>query len=301
MRRPAVYVLAAATVLVLGLNWPIMASGVSTMPALWLAAFRMIGAAALVASVMAVRGGLRRPSRHDLPILLTVGLLRLALPVAAVFVALRFVSPGRSSIIAYSASLWAAPMAAIVLGERLTRLRVGGLALGCAGLVLLLDPVSMDWSDAGVLTGVGLLLSAAVASAASSVHVRSHRWHATPLELMPWQFAIAIVPVTAVALAFDGLPSVRWSVPAVAIVGYQVALASAFAVWGGLTVIRSIPAITANLALMAVPVVGLGSSILLGHEAATISVVVSLLLVLAGVGLGLLSDRRGADGLTLSP
>jgi len=301
MRRPAVYLLAAATVAVLGLNWPIMANGVSAMPALWLAAFRMAGAAALVASIMVARGALRRPSRHDIPILLTVGLLRLAFVTAAVFAALRFVPPGRSSILVYTSTLWVVPMAALVLHERLTPLRLAGLALGCAGLVLLVAPWSLDWSDASVRTGMGLLLLAAIGSAATTVHVRAHRWRATPLELMPWQFAIAVLPVTLIAVAVDGPPSVEWSVSTVGIVAYQIALASAFGVWGGLTVARSLPAISANLMLMAVPAVGLASSILLVNEPASLLVVLSLVLVLAGVGLGLLSDRGSLDPIALSP
>jgi drug/metabolite transporter (DMT)-like permease len=300
MRRPAVYVLAATTVTVLGLNWPIMSNGVDVMPAMWLGAFRMAGAAVLVAAIMAARGALRRPSRRDLPILLTVGLLRLALVTGAVFAALRFVPPGRSSILVWTSALWTAPMAALVLHERLTALRLGGLALGCAGIVLLLEPWSLDWSDGDVLTGLGLLLLAAVASSATTVHVRAHRWRATPLELMPWQFAIAAGPLILIAFAVDGAPSVDWTLPAAGIVTYQVALASAFGVWGGLTLMRSMPAISANLTLMAIPVVGLGSSILLVDEPATVSVLVSLALVLSGVALGLLSDRRAVDEVPLS-
>jgi drug/metabolite transporter (DMT)-like permease len=192
-------------------------------------------------------------------------------------------------------------MAALVLHERLTPLRIGGLALGSAGLILLLDPWSVDWADAHVLTGLGLLLLAAIGSAATTVHVRAHRWRATPLELMPWQFAIAVVPVTAVAFAIDGPPSVEWTVSTAGIVVYQIALASAFGVWGGLTLMRSLPAISANLALMAVPAVGLGASVVLVDEPASILVVLSLVLVLAGVGLGLLSDRGGLDAVAPSP
>jgi drug/metabolite transporter (DMT)-like permease len=295
MRRPAVYGLAAATVAVLGLNWPIMSVGVDAMPALWLGAFRMTGAAVLVAAIMAARGALRPPSREDLPILLGVGLLRLACVTALVFAALRFVPPGRSSILAYTSSLWVAPMAAVVLGERLSALRVAGLAIGGAGLLLLLQPWAIDWSMRGLPAGLGMLIIASLANAATTVHVRAHRWRATPLELMPWQFTIAAIVVGAIAFAVDGLPSVDWSAGAIAIVAYQVALASTFGVWGGLTVMRSLPAISAGLAFMAVPAVGLGSSILLVDEPASLALVASLLLVLGGVALGLVADRRAVD------
>jgi drug/metabolite transporter (DMT)-like permease len=75
-------------------------------------------------------------------------------------------------------------------------------------------------------------------------------------------------------------------------VAYQIALGSAFGFWGLLTISRSLPAITANLLLMAVPVVGLLSSVVLVDEPLTPTVVCSLALVLTGVGLGIASDRR---------
>src|SRR5687768_9526501 len=68
LRRPAVYVLAAATVTVLGLNWPIMSAGVDLVPPLWLAGFRMGGAALVVAAAMATRS-IPRPRAADRPIL----------------------------------------------------------------------------------------------------------------------------------------------------------------------------------------------------------------------------------------
>lgn len=292
MRTPAVYLLGGATVIILGVNWPIMARGVSVVPAEWLAALRLGGAAILVAVIMAARGRIRRPSRHDLPILVSVGALRLAVVTTSVFVALRFVPPGRSSILVYASTLWAAPMAAIVLHERITTLRLAGLVTGCAGLVLLLEPWSLDWSNGRTLAGFGLLLFASVVSAATTVHVRAHSWRRTPLELMPWQLGVAALPITLLALALDGVPHIEWTLSTLGIVAYQMAFASAFAVWGAITLMRSVPAISANLILMAVPVIGLLSSILFVDESASAAVAVSLVFVLGGVGLGLLSDRR---------
>jgi drug/metabolite transporter (DMT)-like permease len=74
-------------------------------------------------------------------------------------------------------------------------------------------------------------------------------------------------------------------------VAYQILLGSAFGLWGLLTIGRSLPAITANLSVMAVPVVGLMTSVKFTGEPLTLTVVASLVLVLTGVALGLLSDR----------
>jgi drug/metabolite transporter (DMT)-like permease len=294
MRRPAVYVLAAGTVAVLGLNWPIMSNGVDLVPPLWLAAFRMAGAALVVGALVLPRGA-GAPPAADLAILWSVGLVRLSLVTALVFSALEFVPPGRSSILVYTASLWTVPIAVVALHERLRALRVVGLALGALGVVLLLEPWALDWGDADLLLGLGMLVVAAVANAATTVHIRAHRWTGTPMQLMPWQLAIAAIPIAAIALAVEGVPDVRWTPATVAVVGYQVLLASSFGFWGLVTVSRSLPAITTNLILMAVPVVGLLSSVPLADERLTLAVAVSLVLILAGVALGVASDRRGAE------
>ncbi len=293
LRGPAVYGLAAATVAVLGLNWPIMAEGVDRVPPLWLAAFRMGGAAVVVAAAMSTRG-VPRPPRADRTILLSVGLLRLALVTALVFSALAFVPPGRSSILVYTASLWTAPLAVIFLHERLTRPRVVGLAVGTAGVVLLLEPWALDWGDRALLVGLAMLLVAALANAATPVHIRAHRWAGTPLELMPWQLAIAALPIALLAGAIEGTPEIRWSPGTVAVVGYQILIASAFGFWGLLTISRSLPAITTNLLMMGVPVVGLASSIAITDETLGVAVAASLVLILTGVGLGVLADRARA-------
>jgi drug/metabolite transporter (DMT)-like permease len=299
MRRPAVYLLGAATVVVWGLNWPIMAEGITRMPPEWLAAFRLAGAAVLMGVIMATRHTVRLPSRHDLPIVLSVGVVGFAVVTTTVFAALRFVPPGRSSIVVYSSTLWTAPMAAIVLSERLTRYRVIGLLCGCTGLVLLLAPWSLDWSDGRTLTGVGLLLFASVMAAAVTVHVRAHSWRGTPLQLMPWLLGVGALPIVILAFAIHGPPHVAWTPSTLAIVTYQIVLASAFAEWGAVTLTRSVPAISATLILMAVPVVGLLSSIAFVDESASAADLISLVLVLGGVALGVLSDRRSGPPIPL--
>ena len=288
------YVLAGGTIAVLGLNWPIMSIGVDHVPPLWLAALR-IGGAAIVVGAVAIARGIAAPPRADRPILWSVGLVRLALVTALVFSALAIVPPGRSSILVYTSSLWTVPIAVAFLYERLTSLRAVGLLLGTIGVVLLLEPWSLDWGNRDLLVGIGMLLVAAVANAATTVHIRAHRWAGTPLGLMPWQMAVATVPIAALAVLVEGSPAIVWDTPTVAIAVYQVFLGSAFGFWGLLTISRSLPAITTNLLLMAVPVVGLASSIAITDESLTVAVAVSLVLILVGVGLGVASDRRQGE------
>ena len=297
MAGPVVYLIGAATILIFGFNWPIMAAGDRAMDAMWLAAFRLVGAALVVFVVVAARGSLSRVDRHDVPIVLSVGLFRIALVNGLVFSALQFVPPGHASFVAFTASFWVLPVAAIWLGEKLTPWRVGGVLLGCLGLVLLLEPWALDWSDTRTLLGFGMLLAAAQTAAITSVHIRAHRWRATPFELMPWQLMVAAVPTVALALALEGPPDVQWSAMVVGIIAYQVLPASSFAMWGELTLCRSLPAISANLFLMAIPVIGLGASILFGEDTITLAAGVGCALILAGVAAGLLLGQGDADAI----
>ncbi len=293
LRGVSVYLVAAGTILVFGVNWPIMARGDQLMDAMWLAAFRLLGAALIVLAIGAAFGGLSKVSRHDVPVLLSVGLIRVGLINALVFTALRFVPPGRASVLAYTASLWTLPIAAVWLRERLTPLRVSGVAVGCLGLGLLLEPWTLDWSDTGTLVGVAMLLSGAVAMAFTTVHIRGHRWHATPLQLMPWQLVLGAVPTVALAWALEGPPDVEWSAVAVAIIIFEMVFASSFAMWGELTICRSLPAVSASLLVMATPAIGLGASVLWAGETMTLVAALGFVLIMAGAAAGIPSS----DGL----
>ena len=92
---------------------------------LWIAALRfMLGAATLFA-ILAARGGVRLPPRGDISIIVSVGLLQMLVNTTLIIFALRFVPPGRSSVLGYTTPLWVVPLA-MLLGERPTARILGG-------------------------------------------------------------------------------------------------------------------------------------------------------------------------------
>jgi drug/metabolite transporter (DMT)-like permease len=109
---------------------------------------------------------------------------------------------------------------------------------------------------------------------------------------MPWQLLVALVPVTAAALVVDGVPSIDWSAGLVANLAFQGVVVSGFAILAQMTVLLSHPAISTNLILMAVPVVGLLSSVLFVGEHLTLALVGGMILVLVGVSAARLADSR---------
>ena len=275
-----------------GLNWPVMAVALETFPPLWLTALRFSVATAVFVVIVAVGSQVRRPTRADTPIVLSTALVRLLAVHVLTFIGLANVPPGRSSILVYSAALWTVPIASVVLGEKATRLRSIGLAIGILGIALLLEPWALDWSAREVIVGHALLLTAAFLMAGFTVHVRSHRFRLSPLMLMPWECALGALVAAALAFVLEGPLAVDWSAGAIANVFYQGAVATGLGIWALVVLSRAIPAISSNIGQMGVPCVGLISSIWVLSERATPSVVASLLLIGLGVALGALDDWR---------
>lgn len=292
LRPQAVYPLLVFVIFSLGINWPVMSIGLRSLSPIWMAASRLIAATVTLFALTALTGRLSRPGRDDLPIVFSVALVRLALVFVLVFFALEIVPPGRSSILVWTASLWTVPIAVVFIGERMSRARWFGIAAGIAGILLVFEPTRLDWTDGRVILGHAMLLGAAMAQASVSVHVKHHAWVSTPLGLLPWQLLVGTLPILVIALTIEGIPAVDWSLGLLANVGFQGVVVSGFAVWGQMTVLRSHPAISTNLALMTVPVVGLLSSVALVGESLSGSVVAGLMLVLLGVAVSRSADSR---------
>jgi drug/metabolite transporter (DMT)-like permease len=306
LTRPAVYALLVLVTLILGLNWPVMATGVASISPIWMGVFRVAGAMLVVVPLTIATGNLRVPPRSDLPIISSLAIFRLAAVFTLVFTALELVPPGRSSVVVWTNSLWTVPLAALFLGEGMTRRRWLGLILGISGIVVLFDPWGLAWDEPGVALGHALLILAAITNAATSVHIRGHRWTITPLQAIPWQLAGATVILLTMALVREGIPHIDWTPQLGAVVAYQGVLATGFAFWAQIVVLRNLAAVSTNLTLMAVPVVGVVSSAILVGEEITVALLAGLVLIIAGVTLNLLSDdgddlSRGAPGSTVSP
>jgi len=292
LRPRAVYPVLLLVVVSLGVNWPVMSIALRSFEPMWIATFRLIAAAVTLLAVTATTGRLSRPPRGDYPVLFSVAVFRLALVLVLVFLALEIVPPGRSSILTWTAALWAVPIAAVFLREEMNRLRWIGLLLGVAGIVMIFEPTRLDWTDGRVIAGHVMLLAVALSQASVAVHMRAHSWVSTPLRLLPWQLLAATLPMIPVAFVVDGIPHIDWSLGLVVNVMFQGMMVSGFAIWGQMTVLRSYPAISTTLAFMAVPVIGLLSSAIVVDEQLTAAVLIGLLLVLAGVAANRIADLR---------
>ncbi len=144
-----------------------------TIPPLLMAAFRWIAAGALLIAALAVRRE-RLPPPREYPALAILGLLLLGFGNGAVVWAELTVPSGLTAVLVASAPFWMVGLETLMPdGERLTPRRVAGLALGFAGIVILVWPeLGMGASGRAFLGGVVSSQIACVGWALGSTYAR---------------------------------------------------------------------------------------------------------------------------------
>jgi drug/metabolite transporter (DMT)-like permease len=265
------------------------------MPPLWYAFFRMAGASLLLFVVLAMLGRLRVPSRHDMPAVLSVGLAMMGVFVVLAHLGMQWVQAGRAALLVYAVPLWVTPIAVIFLRERLSRGRLAGRVFGLGGLAVLFNPLAFDWTNRETILGNGLLILASMLWALSIIQMRMQVYRLEPLQLAPWQLLVSAGVNLAAALALEGDRSVDWSDGDAMIVLGAGTLLTAVTLWTCTSTIRHLPAITASVGFLGVPVVSLMLSALFLGEVLDASLIVGLVVILIGVGMVSVAQIRDAQ------
>ncbi len=260
-----------------------MKMGLQFVTPLWFAATRMFLGTLCLFAFLALKGGVRRPGRVEIPILVSIAVFQIGLPTGLIHTGLSFMDAGRSAILVFTIPLWVAPMAFFALGERLTRMNGVGLAMGLAGIAVLFNPLSFDFSNPSALIGNGFMFLASMSFAVAIILIRRHTWTGPIIQLMPWQMLLGTAILVVAAAAIEGYPGFEWSAPLIAIMAYNGPVASGFCFWAYVTVSRNLPAMSTALGSLGVPVLGvLFSALILGEEISLI-IVSGLILISMGV------------------
>ena len=294
--RARPYLLLVLLALAWGVNWPVAKIGLRDLPPYTYGTFRVATGLAVIVGLLAAGRGLRLPDRRDVPVVLSVGLGQMAAGIALMNLALPMVSAGRSSILVYTMPLWVGLFQLPTLRAGGAGRQVGGLLLGLAGIALLLNPQAIDWGSSGQLLGSAALLVSAVLWAVTTIHLRHHEWHGTPLDLMPWQLLVALVPLVLAALVLESGRPIHWEPMAVVAVLFSGPVATALAFWLSQSVSRSLTPLAATMGFLAVPVVGLTSSWLMLGEPLTLVDLAGAATTLLGIVAISVSTGPAADG-----
>ena len=215
-----------------------------------------------------------------------------ALPVWALYLG----GAGKSSVLTYTMPFWLLAIAWPVLGERIRGLQWAGVALALAGLVLILGPWGLKDVRATLLALAGGLSWAA---GVVLFKIMRRRHQVDLLSFTAWQSLLGSIPLIVLAFLTDHTGP-TWSAALIGAVVYNAlpAGALAFVLW--VYAMNALPAGTAGMNSLAVPVVGvLAAWIQLKErpglfEALGITLILAALAVLAAWGW--IQDRKSRAG-----
>lgn len=278
--------------LVWGFNWTAMKVALSEV-APW--TFRTLclgaGSAVLFVVMRASRQPLAVP-KGQWPRLLLLSFLTVTCWNMLVAFGVTMIPSGRAAILAYTMPAWAIPLSVWLLGERLSGRKLAGLALGIAGMALLLGEGLVELGRAPV--GSLLILGAAFTWALGTVMQKRYPVQMPVGPYTAWIMLLGGVPIFIGALIFDDFTRLKdvspWAELAVA---YNVLFAFAWAHWAWIKLATSVSVTVFSLSMLMVPVVGVFSGMLFLAERPSWAEYAALVLVLGSL-LTVAVSKRGA-------
>ena len=274
-----------------GLNWPTVKYILGSLPP-W--TFRAIafGLGGMLLALMARLSGetLALEKRHRLPMIAASLLTVFGFNLLTAFGQL-LTETSKAAIIAFTMPMWAALMSAVILNEKLGLNRLISLALGMGGLGVLLMSDGSEYLQRPA--GFIVMLGAAVSWAAGTVLLKARDWPPQPIARSAWVVGISAVPATAGALLLEQPWTLQMPpVPVLAAMTFHVIgpVAICYAAWTAL--IARLPASTAAIATLLIPVVGVVSSSVLLGDPLTTPKLVALGMIVASVTFVLIRPLR---------
>lgn len=280
---PAGFLLLAGITLFWGANWPMMKIALGEIPVWSFRSLCLLGGGIGLLALSGIGGrSLRVPRREIGPLMLCAVFNVVGWHLCSAY-GVSLIPAGRAVIIAFTMPLWATLLSRPMLGERLTRAKLAGLALGLVGLAVLIGPDLRAIGSAPL--GALLMLGAALSWATGTVLLKRFVWTIGSARLAGWQLLFGAVPVVTGALLMDGLPApAGLSTEALLATVYIVALPMVFCHWAYFQLVRLFPAALAAIGTLAIPVLGVLSSAVVLGESVGVRELTSLVLVCGALG-----------------
>ncbi|GGT03908.1 MULTISPECIES: EamA family transporter [Streptomyces] len=284
--RPSHLFLAVLVAAVWGVNFTVIEIGLDHFPPLLFSALRF-----LVAALPAVFF-VGRP-KVAWKWIVAVGMVLGVAKFGLVFVGMDAGMPaGLSSLVLQIQAVFTAVIAAAVLGERPTRVRVTGMAVALAGIGV----AAWDEGASGPLGAFALVVAAAACWGVSNVLTRK----ASPpdaLNFMVWVSTVPVLPLLALSLLTEGssrdlaaLRALDWQGAGTLVFVAWISTVFGFGAWGWL--LRRHPASAVAPFSLLVPVFGMSSAALFLGESVSPARWCAAALLVGGVALTSLAPRR---------
>lgn len=263
-----------------GANWPILKIASTGLPLFPFRAACVLGVGILMLSIAAANRERLTMPRDNVIGVGIAGFLNMSVWFLCSAIAVRYTTSGHTVITAYTMPLYVFLISALFLKERPTAGKWVGLVLGLAAIMLL---AARDFeSTQGNWIGIAVMSIGAVSWAISSIVVKRVRWHISATAVVGWQCMIGGMPIVIIAIPqlFD-LPELPWD--AVLAMVYVIVVGIALAHWLYFKILQLVPVWVASLSVLAVPVVGVISGVVVLDEPLDWIEVTALLLLVGGV------------------
>jgi drug/metabolite transporter (DMT)-like permease len=190
---------------------------------------------------------------------------------------------GRSAILAYTMPIWSVLISLRLLHEPLSLRKVGGLALGIAGMALLLGEDIRLFGRTPV--AALLILGAAVSWAMGTVLLRKWQVPVPQSALSGWMILAGSAPLVLLAPFFATGPWQWPTGPTWFAILYNIFLAGTIAHWVWFRLARTVPIVVSSMSSLTVPIVGVFSGMLVLGERPGITEWTALALVVAAIAI----------------
>jgi drug/metabolite transporter (DMT)-like permease len=277
-----------------GLNWPAMRLALVEVSPWTLRVISFaIGSAFLIAVIVLQRRVWRVPFGAQWGHIFVSALLNSWLFGILSSYAQIIANTSRVAFVAYSMPVWASLMAWLLLGERLDMSAKIGLVLCGTGLAVLTYPVL----GAGVPISLLLAFGCALSWAAGTVYLKWAKIKGDLVAITAWQVVIALVLTAIGFLWVEGLPSftpLRLSTVLGTAYTGLIGVSAAYLLW--YHIVGQLPAATASLGSLSVPVIGtIGSLLLLSEWPSTLDII-GFALIFAASASVMLQPRALSSG-----
>lgn len=289
MTRPTALAYAAfATVcIVWGTTYLAIRIAVETVPPLLLTATRYVAAGVILFAFAKMRGERVPRDRRIVWELVLVGTLMVGIGNLAVVWAEQWVPSGIAALLVATAPFWATLFEALRAGgERLQRLRVGGMLLGFVGVALLVTPGGAGGAfDAHFVAGAVAIQIGCVGWQLGTSRGKYNLAEVTPLMSSALQALAGGTIVGIAGAAIGELPRYHLTTRSFVALAYLTIFGSVIAFTAYVVALRSISTTTLSLYSYVNPVVAVILGWLILNERLTWVSITAMVIILAGVAL----------------
>jgi len=282
------FAMLAFTATAWGLNWPVLKFALAEFHPFTFRAMTGLAGVGLLLALAVLRGDRLRPPAGQWGWLALSGVLNVTSMMGLATLALLWLQASEAVIVAYTMPIWTTLLAWPILGERPSLRGLLGLALGFAGVLILVAGQVFGAEAAALaskLPGFALITGTALMFALGTIVTKRHPILMPPVPMVAWQIAFGMLPLLIAAVLLE-----RWDVSGAGTWGWisliyvvVIALCGSYLAW--FRALRLLPASTAAVGILLVPVIGVLSSAVVLGEPLGVRHVLSLVCTVTGVAL----------------